>query len=125
MVNINVRELDRVYNNDNVYYRCHIKCDCNNRTKTFYHEKVMKADEELHFTDEELIQLFKSQPWDIKEMNYNVVIQEPEPQPEPEPEPQPEPEQDIEDDKISGFTDVELNEDEMELLKKLQQKRHT
>jgi hypothetical protein len=57
MVNINVRELDRVYNNDNVYYRCHIKCDCNNRTKTFYHEKVMKADEELHFTDEELMPL--------------------------------------------------------------------
>jgi FtsZ-interacting cell division protein YlmF len=137
MVNIQVRELSRSYDNENVYYRCHIKCDCSNRTKTFYFEKVMNKNDDLFFTEDELIELFKQHPWDVRELSFNIEIQEEQQEQEQEEqqeeqqeqeqeeqqEEQQEEENNDEDDRISGFTDIELNDEERELLLRLKEKK--
>lgn len=118
MVNIVVEELDRVYQGENVYYRCKISCRCNDRSKTFYYEKVMDKDEALNFTDEELKKLFDSHPWDVRTLSFTLEEKVEEVKHEEVKH------EEVEEDKMSGYTDISLTDEEKELLRKLQEKKH-
>lgn len=132
MVNIVVEELNRVYQGENVYYRCKISCRCNDRTKTFYYEKVMDKDEALNFTDEELKKLFDSHPWDVRTLHFNLelndnagnLVELNQPEEVIDYLSREKEVNEDDEDKISGYTDVSLTSDEKELLKKLQEKKH-
>jgi len=72
LINFDVRCFDKVFSNDNTYYRCKIRCDCIQGIKTFYYEKVMPVNEPLSFTNEELLNLFECNPYDVEELKYEI-----------------------------------------------------